>query len=721
LVNEYFINHGIFIYGHPTAISQDHREQCKEERWMYKVCIDIGGTFTDSVLVDSSGNISEYKVPTTPSDFSEGIMNSLQEAAIKTKKPFRQFIEDIDLIIHGTTIATNALVQRKVPRTCLITTRGFRDIIEMRRALKIDTKSMYEAFIPPYDPIVPRYLRFTVDETTDSAGKVIKPLDEAELGAVIKKIKREKIEAVAICFINAYLNPENEKKAARICREKLPDVFVQYSTELLPQMGEYARASTCVVSACVGPVVKEYLTNLDNKLRKAGFKGQLLIMQVNQMAQSVPELIKKPVYLLGSGPAAAPPGAAYLGTFIKEPNIVTADMGGTTLDAAVIKNGEVILKAGRWFGDDMVGIKVADVSSIGAGGGSIAGFNSLHLLQVGPLSASADPGPVCYNKGGQEPTVTDAAVVLGYLPTDYFCGGKVPLSMKLARKAVKKIADSMEISIEEAAHAIFTTVNAGMADEITRITTRMGYDIRDFSLVACGGGGAMCGAFWADAVNCKNVVVPNYASSFCAWSMFTLDIGRDYVHSYIHPLNSARIKEINTIFDEMTQEALDELKMFNVTRENLEITKSADLRYTGQYHEVEINLPVEPITTRDLEKLVGIFHKKHEVLYTFSLPWVPIEIRLLRLVARVKGQKIQLLKLPKRIGDTSRALKRTRICYFDGKYIKTPIYDSEKLRAGDVINGPAIIEVPTTTAVIPRKFQCRVDDYNNYIVTRRSF
>jgi N-methylhydantoinase A len=259
-----------------------------------------------------------------------------------------------------------------------------------------------------------------------------------------------------------------------------------------------------------------------------------------------------------------------------------------------------------------------------------------------------------------------------------------------------------------------------MADEITRITTKMGYDIRDFSLLACGGGGAMCGAFWADILNCKNVIVPNYASSFCAWSMFTLDIGRDYVRSYICTLSTSKAEEINQLYEDMTQEALTELKVFNVVRKDLSVTKSADLRYMGQYHEVEIELPARDIAAEDTEQLAKLFHQKHETLYTFSLPWVPIEIRVLRLVAKVKGQKIDLIRIPKGAKDPSKAFKRMRKCFFEGKYIETTVYDSEKLKAGNMISGPAIIEVPTTTAVIPRNFQCKVDDFNNYIITRRS-
>ena len=280
-------------------------------------------------------------------DFSEGVMNTLREAAVAYKQPFEQFMGKIELIVHGTTVATNALVTRNVARTAMITTKGFRDIIEMRRALKIETKSMYEAFIPPYEPIVPRYLRFTVDEETRYTGEITRPVNEDELKSVIEKIRKEGVEAVAICFINSYANPENERRAAQICEQELKDVFVTYSSDILPKMGEYERESTCVISACVGPVVSRYMTNFEKRLREAGFKGQLLIMQANQFTQSVSAIMRKPVYLLGSGPAAAPPGGAYLGKFINEPNMITADMGGTTLDAALIKNGEVVLTAGQ--------------------------------------------------------------------------------------------------------------------------------------------------------------------------------------------------------------------------------------------------------------------------------------------------------------------------------------------------------------------------------------
>jgi N-methylhydantoinase A len=687
---------------------------------VFKICVDIGGTFTDLILIDAEGKISEYKVPTVPHDYSQGVIDALTEAAAASNRPLKSFMQSIGLIVHGTTIATNALVTRSTARTAMLTTKGFRDIIEIRRALKIETRSMYEAFIPPYMPIIPRYLRFSLDEQTSYTGEVIKGLIEEELLEIVRRIKKGNVKALAICFINSYANPQNERHAARVCKRELKDVFITCSSEILPKMGEYERESTSVINACLGPIASEYLTGFEKKLKKAGFKGQLLIMQANQFTQSVAAIKSKPVYLLGSGPAAAPAGAASLGKLIRTSSVVTADMGGTTLDVALVNKGEVTLTAGKWFADDLVGIKVADVSSIGTGGGSIAWFDSLGLLRVGPQSAGADPGPACYGKGGVDPTVTDAALILGYIPADFFCGGKVPLDIALARKAVKRISDRLGTSIENAAQAIFTTINANMADEISRISTKMGYDIRDFSLLACGGGGPMCGAFWADSLGCQKLIIPNYASSFCAWSMFALEIGRDYLKSYIRQLNDARAAEINGLYEEMVSDAISEFKAFDVSRKDLVISRSLDLRYRGQYHEVEIVLPSTAVTKSVLLKLASRFHDMHKKLYTFTLPWVPIEIRNLRITAKIKGDKIKFAAIPCGTQDPSKAFKRERMCYFNGKPVETAVFDSTKLRGGNVVEGPAIIEIPTTTVVVPFNYQCRVDNYNNYIISRRS-
>jgi len=684
---------------------------------MYKVCIDTGGTFTDCVVLDDQGRKREFKAPSTPKDFSVGVLDSLHEAAVGFAMSDQEFLGKAELIIHGTTAATNALVTKNVAKTALICTKGFRDVIEIRRSLKIETRSMYEAFIPPYEPIVPRYLRFGVDERTRKSGEIVKGIDEAEVLSIVEKLKKEKIEAVAVCLINSYANAENEKAVARILEKHLDGVFVTASNEVFPKIGEYERTSTCIINACLGPVVRTYLQRLETKLKDSGFKGQLLIMQANQYAQSVSAVIRKPAYLMGSGPASAPAGAAYLGKYLGENNIITADMGGTTFDSGLLYQGVVSLKSGMWLGDDRLGIKVVEVSSIGAGGGSIAWYDSLGLFRVGPQSAGADPGPVCYGRGGTKPTVTDAAVILGYVPDDYFWGGKLKLDKEGARRSLQPLADKLHMGIEETAEAIFATVSSGMADGVTEITTRRGYDIRDFSLLACGGGGALCGAFIADHLHTKNVIIPEFAASFCAWSMFCLDVGRDYIRTYISKIDKADTATINRLYGEMIDEALAEFKALNVTREQMKIVKSTDTRYLGQFHEIEMKLPEGEITQAHLEGLKKEFHQKHKELFTFSLPDVTIEMRSLRMIASVKSKPIDLPELGKRSNGAG-GLKRKRQCFFNGKFMETPIYDASRVSAGETLKGHAIVETPTTTIVIPPKFICTVDKYGTYILKK---
>jgi N-methylhydantoinase A len=686
---------------------------------MFKVCVDIGGTFTDCVVLDDQGNLSQFKAPSTPKNFEQGVMDSLSEAAEGYGMPPEKFVSQIELLVHGCTVATNAVVTRNLAKTALITTKGFRDIIEMRRVNKIETKSMYDALIPPYEPIVPRYLRFVMEEETRYDGTLVKLINRGELKIIIEKLKREKIEAVAICFINSYANPENERITAELCREYLgDDVFVTYSADILPTMGEYERASTAVVSACVGPIVSRYTTALEKSLESSGFDGQLFIIQANQLAQSVAALKRKPIYLIGSGPSAAPAGGVYLGNVIGEPNFLGGDMGGTTFDASLIYNGEVSLTAGYWLGEERLGIKAVDVTSIGAGGGSIAWIDSLGLLRVGPQSAGADPGPCCYNKGGTEPTVSDASVIMGYLNAENFWNGKMKLDIGLAKTAIKKVSEPLGMSIEEASQAIFTTVNSYMADGITEISTKKGYDVRDFSLLAFGGATPLCSMFIADLLNIKKVIIPRFSPTFSAFSMFCLDIGRDYVRSYICNTSKANTDQINDLYANMLSEALKEFEVLKVSKEDLTLIKSVDVRYVGQYHEVEMSFPEWNIDSIDIEKLTEEFHKKHEELYTFSLPWVPVEFRNLRLIAKHEGQKIKLGTIESGTVNASEAVKEKRQCYFGDKYREIDIYDGQQLKAGNVIFGPTIIETPLTTVVVPEGWQCNIDGYGNYIVRR---
>jgi len=686
---------------------------------MFRVCVDVGGTFTDCVACDSEGKLSEFKSPSTPDDFSKGVMDALSEAANAYKLTMRSLLEDTEVILHGSTVATNALITRKLAKTALITSKGFRDTIETRCSLKAETKSIYDFFIPPYEPIVPRYLRFGVDEAIRNTGEIIRQVDETELNHIINKIKDKDVEAIAICFINAYANDANEQKAAEICKRELPGIYIVTSCEILPQLGEYARTSTCVISASLGPVSSRYLSTLEGRLTEAGFTGQLLVIQSNQLAQSSAAIVRKPVYLINSGPSTAPAGGSHLGNLLDEKNLITGDMGGTSFDMSVIKEGQVGMTLGRWLEDDWVGIEMVDVDCIGAGGGSLAWVNALGLLCIGPASAGAVPGPACYGRGGKEPTVTDAAVILGYIPVDFFLGGKIQLDKDLALSAVKSVADKLNLTVEQTAHMIFSIANSNMVNGIMQISTKKGYDLRDFSLLALGGAGSLHAAFLAESMDISRVIIPMFAASFCAWSMFTLDIGRGYSRSYISHTDSADSDTMNQLFNEMTAEAINEFAPLNIPEESIKVIRSAEMRYHEQFYNIEIPMPAKDVRSKDIDRIVESFHNKHSELYNFSMNFTPVEFRNLRILVTTTQPKIKAKEIESGTEDAAAALKRSRMCFLENDYIETPIYDGDRLKSGNIIPGPAIIEEVTTTVVIPGLFRCEVDKYGNYILRRK--
>lgn len=686
---------------------------------MFEVCVDTGGTFTDCVVSDGKGRLREFKSATTPGDLSIGMINSLKEAAASFGLSTEEFLRDTRTILHGTTVALNAFLTRSGAKTALITTKGFRDIIEMHLGMKNITSSMYNVFVPPYEPLVPRNLRFTVEERTRYTGDVMTPLSEAQLGEVIAKLKREEIGALAICFLHSYINPDNEKKAAEICRQELDGVFVCASHEVMPLVGEHARESTSILNAYIGPIVSKYFAALEERLKELHFSGQLLIMQADALVQAVPEAKKKPVYLINSGPASGPSGAVHIGKLAGTPNLVTIDMGGTSLDIGFVKGGEISLSRRKWIDEEMLAISMVDISTLGAGGGSLAWFDSLGLLRVGPDSAGAEPGPACYGKGGTEAAVTDADLILGYIPADYFLGGAIKLDTELARTAVGKVAERLNMSVEQAAHAIFSVVNHNMADAITEVTTKNGHDVRDFSLFSFGGAGAVHAAFLAEALGIPEVIVPKFAASFCAWSMFSMDIGRDYLRPFVAPIETVEVDVINQLYADMIDQAVADFRSYGVDKKDLAITKSMEMRYQAQFHDVEVGgIPEGALTAEDMQQTVEAFHRRHEDLYTFSLRFYNAEVRGLRILAKVARPDIPIEEITIGTDDSSAALKRERPCFFDGGFLMTPIYEGAGLKAGNVIKGPAIVEEPTTTVVIPKSWDCHVDKYGNHFVKR---
>jgi N-methylhydantoinase A len=493
---------------------------------------------------------------------------------------------------------------------------------------------------------------------------------------------------------------------------------VTTSHETLPVWREFERFNTTAVGAYVGPRVARYLTALERTLKDSGFLGTFLMMLANGLVQNIAECIRRPVFLLHSGPAAAPSGAVYLGRHLGDDQLLSIDMGGTSFDVCLINKGDIPTTTEHWENDQRVAIKMVDISSIGAGGGSIAKIDSLGLLRVGPESAGADPGPACYGRGC-DATVTDANLILGYIPADYFLGGEMTLDAAASRRAMEPLAKRLNTDAVGLAEAIFRTVNANMANKITEVSTKRGYDIRNTVMIAGGGGGPIHAGFIADALGIRKVVVPPVAALYSAFGMFTMDIGQDYARSFVGRVATIDVDTLNRLYAEMEAEALAAFRAHGVQPEGVVLKRTAELRYVGQFHEVETDV-ANGLLTREAVAAAGErFAKKHEELYTFAMPWKAVEILTLRLKALMPNAPFAPLQVEQGVADPVAARKRRRTCRFNGRDVDTQVYDGEKLLAGNVITGSAIIEETTTTVVIPETYVCSVDKFRNYVLTRR--
>jgi N-methylhydantoinase A len=685
---------------------------------MYRICVDVGGTFTDGLVLDEKGELRQFKSPTTPQDPSLGFLACLEKAAKHFRQPLATFLGEVDLLIHGTTLATNTLINENGARTGLITTKGFRDLIEIRRGYKNIRVSMYNVFVPPYKPLVPRRYRMEVEERVSDSAEILTALNEKEVQEATEKLKDAGMESLAICFLHSYGNPQHERRAAEIAKANFNGGYVTTSHEILPVWREFERFSTTVVSAYVGPVVERYLKALVKRLEESGFKRNLLLMLSSGLVETVAHCSPRAVLLIGSGPAAAPAGANYLGQAVDQQNVLSMDMGGTSLDVCLIRDGEIPTTTESWVGEERVAVKMVDIHSAGAGGGSIAWIDSLGLLRVGPHSAGAEPGPACYGRGGKDPTVTDADLLLGYVPADFFLGGEIQLSRERAEEAVKRLAAPLGMTVARAAQAIFTTVNSFMADQITEVSTKRGYDVRDFALVAGGGAGPVHAASIAELLNIPMVVIPSVAATYSAFGMFAMDIGRNFARSYICRAKRIDPERVKQLYQEMEAEALEGFHANDIPPEQVVFSRTADMRYGGQFHEVEVELSSADLTASELEDTLKKFHERHEALYTFGMPWKSVEFLNFRLRATAARAPFRLREVGRGGPESAMALKRRRSCWFDGRDVDTPVYDGARLLAGYRFNGPAIIEETTTTVVVPASHLCTVDQWKNYLLTR---
>lgn len=675
-----------------------------------RVATDIGGTFTDLVAVDDNGRTILTKSHTTPPNFEEGVINVMEKSGINP--------ESITDFIHGTTTIINALTERKGAKTALITTKGFRDVLEIARCNRPDLFNM--VFAKPR-PFIPRYLRKEVRERVNYRGEVLTPLVEEDIKEAVEYFKKEGVEAIAVCYINSYANDEHELRTIEVIKELWSDVFVTSSIEVTKEWREYERTSTVALNSYVMPVASSYINNLDTRLKGVGCNGKEYIMQSNGGTTTFEQAKQTPINMVESGPVAGVYGSAILGKEIGEHNIIAFDVGGTTAKCSLIDNGEVkvtteyrIERTESYAGYPIMA-PVVDIVEIGNGGGSIAWIDEAGSLKVGPQSAGALPGPVAYGKGGTEPTTTDACLVTGRLSAKNFDND---VDMEAVRKAIfEKVGKTYDMTVEDAAMSILRVAEANMFNALKLISVRRGYDPRDFTMVAFGGGGPMHCAYLAKELNIRKVIVPIAAPVFSAWGMLMTDVRHDYIQTNIRRMNEVSAEELNGMWGGLVSQAMKQFEKEGVSEENVVCNFIADMRYMGQEHTVKVSVPPIPWSDEIKEEIINRFHDTHEHFYTFRLTDTPTEIVNLHLVAYGRLTKPDLASIHEQKDSLETALKEVRKVYFtDDGWLDTPVYDRDSLGSGVSIEGPVIVEEAAAATVVARGQRLSVDTYGNLII-----
>jgi N-methylhydantoinase A len=694
----------------------------------FRLGIDIGGTFTDATLLEeSTGRLWIGKVSTTPTDPSPGFM----EAALRLLRQAGVRPQEVRYVVHATTIATNAIIEGKMARTAFLTTEGFRDLLEIARQVR---PSLYDLQFEKPPPLVPRERCFGVPERLDAQGNVLRPLDEEAVRKLAEQLRRAPVEAVAVCLLHAYVNPVHERRIGAILHELLPDVVVSLSSEVAPEFREYRRASTTVINAALQPVVARYLRNLESRLGEVDLPAELLVMQSSGGVFHATTACAKPVFMVESGPAAGVMAATYLGKILGHPDVISFDMGGTTSKAALIQQGmprvtkdyEVgaVARAaeGGTAGGYPIRTPVLDLVEIGAGGGSLAWVDSGGRLRVGPHSAGADPGPACYGKGGKEPTVTDANLVLGRLNPHYFLGGELELDGARARAALEeRCARPLGLDVVEVAHAIVEIANAAMVNALRLVSVQRGYDPRDFTLLAFGGAGPLHANRLAAETQIATTIIPLSPGTTSALGLLITDLKHDYAQTLLQRADRLDPAAIEAVYRRLTEEGQKALEREGVAPEERSYHRQADLRYVGQSFELAVPLPTGRLGPQDLAAVLDSFHREHARAYGYSAPAEPVEWVNLRLTAIGHIVPPRLRELAGHdLGAESPAAARkpSRSVYFAENQgaAECAIYDRSRLRPGWVIEGPAIVEEFDSTTVIHPRSHATVDRYGNLIL-----
>jgi N-methylhydantoinase A len=683
----------------------------------YRLGIDVGGTFTDFVLVDDSGRITEAKTPSTRADPSEAIERGLVELAEKINQPLAELLAGCHLLIHGTTIALNTLIQQTGAKTGLICTEGFRDTLEIRLGYR---EHRYDFRYPPPPMLVPRALRLPVRERIDKHGTVVVPLDEDDVRRAIDTFRLEGVEAVAVCLLWSFYNPIHERRVGEIVRAELPEAYLSLSVDVAPQIREYDRLSTTALNAYVGPRLTRYLHQTETFLRELGYEGEIRYIQSNGGIAAGNVIQTRAVLALNSGPAAAPAAGLFFGRNLGEDNLITVDMGGTSFDACLIDHGNPDMKGTADVHRYRLAAPMININTIGAGGGSIAWLDH-GIPRVGPESAEAVPGPACYARGGTRPTVTDADVVLGYLNPIALLGGKFPIDHARARRAIAEaIADPLGLSVPQAALGIFEIVNRNMANAIAEISLERGFDPREFVLVAAGGQGAVHAGELARELSIPTVVVPKLASTFCAFGALVTDLRHDYKTSFAVRLTDLDPAQLEQVFRQMEEAAYADLAGEGVSRDDALVSRGLEMRYVGQIFEVLVDvtgLPLAPdVTPEILERL----HRQHEREYTYRHTSGLGEIinATVTCVGRLPPIHSAATE-PCDAGEHALLGERPMLFRQFGDYRPTPVYDGAHLTPGAVITGPAVVEEVNTTIVVFPGFDLELTPLNAYLMRMR--
>jgi N-methylhydantoinase A len=661
---------------------------------MFTIGIDVGGTYTDLVAIDQSGRTVFAKSPSTPVDQSVGVMAGLEELSRRLKLPLAEMLKTTDRVVHGTTVATNALLERKGAKVALLTTEGHRDVIEMREGLKGDR---YDLRSPPPEPLVPRELRFGVKERIKPNGDIAIALDDQSVSDAVAAIRRSGATSVAVCFLHSYLNPLHEIAAVERLAHELPGLSISRSSDVLPQIKEYERVSTTIVNAYVGPLVRHYLTNLEQRLVETGFKGSLFVILSHGGMAPVEEASRLAAGTVLSGPAGGVSGGKRCADLLGIPDLVPFDMGGTSTDISLISDGRASLSADGMLAGQRIALRSLDIVSIAAGGGSIASVDAGGTLRVGPESAGSVPGPACYGNGGAAATVTDANVVLGYLDADAFMGGKRPLDRAAAEAAVDRVAASLGLSRLEAAAGISRMINLKMADGIRLMTLRRGVDPRRFALLSFGGAAGLHAVEVARELDIRRVIVPIAASVLSAWGMLTSDLR--YEVSRTHYGAGARISvdEVRSLFGQLEQQATGRLRSWFGGAVATE--RSAEMRYGEQIFEIDVALNDLDWNAANLvDQIEDRFHRRHEDLYTYASPGQEVVFVNARVAAI--GQVAPAGQDVRPASSSAACLPRATRQAFFGKWCEVPVYSLESLAPGQSLQGAAIIEAETTTIVV---------------------